>query len=498
LRSINPFARRVSGTKPAGSGMRANVSIPIPEQGAPLQIFGHHVSRTAVVLAGVEILLVYACMQLALFIVADRFSPPHLIHAEALFAAVVIISAMGLIGAYEQTSRTLTVSIAGLAESLRVAFGVLVGIALLSLLIIHTAILTLEFKTLALGGGFSLIVLILGRLLFWRGKNLELFKRRLIVIGVGPQAAAIAQTLADGAPYTVVAYINTGENGAAELPASRVMDLSDDRTLLDVASETRAEEIVVAIRDRRGHLPVKQMLECKLQGITITEISTFFEREQQQIQLESLNASWLIFGTGFRQHWSRNTMKRGFDILVSSVVLVLASPVMLATAIAIQLEGPGSTLYWQTRVGRGNQPFDICKFRSMRPDAESDGLARWAAGDDDRITRVGRVIRKLRIDELPQIYNVLKGDMSFVGPRPERPFFVDQLSTEIPYFLARHSIRPGITGWAQVRYPYGASVQDAKNKLQYDLYYVKNHSLFLDLVILLETVRVVLFGRGAR
>ncbi len=463
-----------------------------------MQIFGHHISRTALILAGVEALLVYACMQMALVIVAGSLSPPHLLGTDALLSAVVVISSMGLVGVYEQGSRTLTFGIAGLADSLRIAFGVLLGFALLAILKIHTALLTLGFTTLAIGGGLTLGALILGRLLFWRMKGLDLFKRRLAVIGVGPQATMVMQTLADGAPYKAVAFMNTGEENTADLPERHVVNLAEGRTILDVARETRAEEIVVAMRDRRGNLPVKQLLECKLQGITITDISTFFERERQQIELESLNASWLIFGSGFRQHWARNTFKRVVDIVASSVVLILASPVMLVTAIAIRMEGPGPILYWQTRVGRGNQPFEICKFRSMRPDAESDGLARWAAGNDDRITRVGRVVRKLRIDELPQIYNVLKGEMSFVGPRPERPFFVDQLSTQIPFFLARHSIRPGITGWAQVRYPYGASVQDAKNKLQYDLYYVKNHTLFLDLVIMLETVRVVLFGSGAR
>jgi len=450
------------------------------------------------VLAGVEILLVYASMQLALLIVLGRPSAPNFVHAEAIFAAVVVIAAMTAVGLYEQARRALTVSISGIADTLRIAFGVLLGIAILSILTIHAEVLSFEARTLALGGSLAVIVLVLERLLFWRAKSLDLFRRRLLVIGAGPQAAAIEDSIGEEAPYRVVAYISTGEEESAALSASQVMHLPAGKSLLDIAHEKRAEEIVVAIRDRRGNLPVRQLLECKLQGIAITDISAFFEREQQQIRLEALNASWLIFGSGFRQHWFGNAVKRGFDVLVSSLLLIVASPVMLATVIAIRLEGPGSILYWQTRVGRCNEPFDICKFRSMRPDAESDGLARWAAGNDDRITRVGRVIRKLRIDELPQIYNVLKGEMSFVGPRPERPIFVDQLSTEIPFFLARHSIRPGITGWAQVRYPYGASVQDAKNKLQYDLYYVKNHTLFLDLVIMLETVRVVLFGRGAR
>ncbi len=466
--------------------------------GVPLRIFGHHVSRAAVILAGVEILLVYVCIKLALFFMADGFTTPYLIHPEVLFAAVVIVSALGLLGLYEKSARTLTISIRGLADSLRIAFGILLGAAVLWTLAIPAGVLSFGSGALVLGAGLAVAGLLLERLLFWRAKRLDVFRRRMLVIGTGPQAATIEKSLGHEAPAKVAAYIDTGEGEATALPASRVATFSADRTLLDIAEDTGAEEIVVAVRDRRGRLPVKQLLECKLQGIEITDISAFFEREQQKIQLESLNASWLIFGRGFRQHWFGNAVKRGFDILFSTVLLIVASPVMLGTAVAIRMEGPGPILYWQTRVGRGNEPFEICKFRSMRTDAESDGLARWATGDDDRITGVGRVIRKLRIDELPQAYNVLKGEMSFVGPRPERPFFVDQLSTEIPYFLARHSIRPGITGWAQVRYRYGASVEDAGNKLQYDLYYVKNHTLFLDLVIMLETVRVVIFGRGAR
>ena len=449
-------------------------------------------------LAGIELLLVYACIQVAVRSTTHKLPTPTLVHVEALVAAFVMISVMALVGLYEEGRRTLNADMSGLADIFRTAFGVLLGVAVLTVLTIHEQLVSFDARSLAMGGGLVLSALVLERLVFWRATGLSVFKRRLLVIGAGPQAAAIEDGRKSDSPYVVVSYINSGEEESIALPANRVMDLPAGKTLLDIARETDADEIVVAIYDRRGNLPVKQLLECKLQGITISDLPTFFEREHQQIQLESLNASWLIFGSGFRQHWFGNGVKRGFDLLVSFLLLLVASPVMLATAIAIRLEGPGPILYWQTRVGRGNQPFEMCKFRSMRTDAESDGLPRWAQGADDRITRVGRVIRKLRIDELPQAYNVLKGEMSFVGPRPERPFFVDQLSTEIPYFLARHSIRPGITGWAQVRYPYGASVEDAKNKLQYDLYYVKNHTPFLDLVIMLETVRVVMFGRGAR
>ena len=212
---------------------------------------------------------------------------------------------------------------------------------------------------------------------------------------------------------------------------------------------------------------------------------------------DSVSAGWLIFGDGFDQSMFRTVVKRIFDLVGAMVLLVLASPIMLVTAVLIYLESGGPVLYYQERVGLGGRLFNVVKFRSMRTDAEKDGKPRWAAMQDDRVTRVGRIIRKLRIDELPQLLSVLAGDMSLVGPRPERPYFVDKLTQQIPYYAVRQSVKPGVTGWAQVRYHYGASVEDAVEKLQYDLYYVKNNTLFLDLVVLFETVGVVLMAKGA-
>jgi sugar transferase (PEP-CTERM system associated) len=239
-------------------------------------------------------------------------------------------------------------------------------------------------------------------------------------------------------------------------------------------------------------------LDCKLAGFKVLDPSSYFEQVFGQVRLESLRASWLIFGEGFRQGLLRTVVKRAFDVFATSLLLVFAAPVMLLTSLLIVMESGFPILYRQERVGQGGRVFWVTKFRSMRSDAERDGKPQWATANDDRVTRVGKVIRKLRIDELPQLLNVLKGDMSLVGPRPERPYFVGELSEKVPFYGARHSIKPGITGWAQVRYPYGASVQDAAQKLQYDLYYVKNHSLFLDLVVFFETIEVVLTGRGAQ
>ena len=256
---------------------------------------------------------------------------------------------------------------------------------------------------------------------------------------------------------------------------------------------TRSDEIIVAVRERRGGvLPLRELLDCKLMGVRVLDLSSYYERAVGQLRLDSLACEladlrrWLP--ARIHAHFHQAVVRHS---RVARLLLLLAAPVMLGAAVVIALESGFPILYRQERVGQGGRLFNVIKFRSMRRDAESDGKPRWAASNDDRVTRSGRIIRKLRIDELPQLINVLRGDMSLVGPRPERPYFVDQLAREIPYYAVRHSVKPGITGWAQVRYHYSASLEDSVQKLQYDLYYVKNHTLFLDVVILFETVGVV-------
>jgi sugar transferase (PEP-CTERM system associated) len=244
-------------------------------------------------------------------------------------------------------------------------------------------------------------------------------------------------------------------------------------------------------------MPLRELLDCKLQGVRVLDLASHFEQTLGQIRLDSLYAGWLIFGDGFCQGTFRTIVKRLFDIVCATILIALAMPVMVVAAFVIVLEDGFPLLYRQERVGLNGRLFNVIKFRSMRRDAEKDGKPIWAQAQDNRVTRVGQFIRKLRIDELPQLFSVLKGDMSLVGPRPERPFFVDQLTKEIPFYAVRHSVKPGVTGWAQVRYHYGATVEDSAEKLQYDLYYVKNNSLFLDIVVLFETVGVVLTGKGA-
>jgi sugar transferase (PEP-CTERM system associated) len=269
--------------------------------------------------------------------------------------------------------------------------------------------------------------------------------------------------------------------------------------LRECVERLRVGEIVVGPDDRRGQLSMEELLECKQAGIAITALTTFFERESGYVLLALTDPSWLLFSSGFEHSSLRWLAKRVFDVVAAIAVLALTWPLMLLTALAILIESGGSApvFYRQERVGEHGRPFALIKFRSMRTDAEKDG-ARWASRNDDRVTRVGRFIRKTRLDELPQLWNVFKGDMSFIGPRPERPQFVEQLAPKIRYYRLRHCVKPGLTGWAQLNYPYGASEEDAVEKLKYDLFYVKNQSLLLDVMIFVQTVEVVLFGRGAR
>ena len=323
-------------------------------------------------------------------------------------------------------------------------------------------------------------------------------RTRILIFGAGTAAQLVGETLRANDPNAlIVGYVPGPNEREPAVPLHQILALNG--TLPDLARRLNVDEIVVALTERRsGSMPLRQLLDCKVSGIKVYDLNTHFEKTLGQIRVDFLSASWLIFGDGFNQGTWRTAVKRVFDIVSASLLCLLASPVMLLAAIAIKLESRGPVLYRQERVSLNGRPFSIAKFRSMRADAEKDGKPQWAAANDNRVTRVGQFIRRVRIDELPQLFNVLCGDMSLVGPRPERPFFVEQLTQDIPFYALRHSVKPGVTGWAQVRYHYGSTVEDSLEKLQYDLYYVKNHTLFLDLMVLLETVGVVLTGKGAR
>ena len=322
--------------------------------------------------------------------------------------------------------------------------------------------------------------------------------RRILVFGTGSQALGVKRALNKSDPTAeIVGFFPSPNEEAPVVPEMQI--LSRSKTLTDTAKALKVDEIVVALTERRGgSMPMRELLDCKLHGIRVLDLASHFEQTLGQIRLDSLYAGWLIFGDGFSQGTFRSVIKRLSDIIFASVLIVLSMPIMAITALLIVMENGFPVFYRQERVGLNGRLFNVIKFRSMRIDAEKDGQPVWAKAGDDRVTKVGRVIRKLRIDELPQLFSVLNGHMSLVGPRPERPFFVDQLTKEIPFYAVRHSVKPGVTGWAQVRYHYGATVEDSAEKLQYDLYYVKNHSLFLDLVVLFETIGVVLTGKGAQ
>ena len=333
------------------------------------------------------------------------------------------------------------------------------------------------------------------RLAFISMPKLDTFKTRVLVVGRGSLGQRIRNFLGNEGSHTLkqVGYIDLDD------PAQSLALAGDGATadLCRLAREADAHEIVIASREWRG-LPVWKLLDCKMSGTRITDYLSFWEREAGQIDLNEVKPSWLALSDGFRQNGLHLFVKRTLDITVSLAFLLLTLPILVIAAALIKLESKGPVFYLQQRIGRHGRTFNAIKFRSMYVDAEKDGVPQWAAHLDPRVTRLGHVIRRARIDEIPQMFNVLRGDMSFVGPRPERPFFVKELSESIPLYDLRHNVRPGITGWAQINYPYGASVEDARRKLEYDLYYVKNGGLFLDFVIILQTVRVVLSGDGAR
>jgi sugar transferase (PEP-CTERM system associated) len=365
----------------------------------------------------------------------------------------------------------------------------------LYLLLLPDTTVNKQFLQLAvMGAVFGMLV---NRLRAYHMPPPQVMMSRVLIFGCGDKALEVAKIIAKSDRYVeIVGYVPAPTGEKTAVPPEQI--IASDGSLAMTARKHDVDEIILAITERRGGaMPLRELLDCKLYGVRVLDLATHFEQFLGQIRLDSLKASYLIFGTGFRQTFLRNAVKRVFDIVCSLILLILAAPMMIVAAIAIVLENGFPIFYLQERVGLDGKPFNVIKFRSMRTDAEKDG-PKWATSGDNRVTRVGRIIRKIRVDELPQLISVLKGDMSLVGPRPERQHFIDKLTPVIPFYAVRHSVKPGVTGWAQVRYPYGASIDDSAQKLQYDLYYVKNHTLFLDMVILFETVGVVLSGKGAQ
>jgi sugar transferase (PEP-CTERM system associated) len=320
---------------------------------------------------------------------------------------------------------------------------------------------------------------------------------RVLVLGVGRSAAVLPELQFSGTrPFTILGFLEDAPDAADRVPEGFEL-LGKTKDLLNLADELRPDLVLVALAEMRRALPAEDLLECRLRGINVEEWPTFYEKQTGKILVANLRPSWLIFSDGFVKTDTTRMMKRAMDVGLALIGLVLSLPVMALVALAVKLDSTGPVLFRQQRVGERGRIFTLNKFRSMSVDAERNGPV-WAVTGDPRVTRIGRWLRLTRLDELPQFWNVLVGDMSFVGPRPERPEFVSTLQREIPFYMGRHSVKPGITGWAQVRHRYAASVEDSMEKLQYDLYYIKNLSPLLDLVILLSTLQVVLFARGSR
>ncbi len=379
----------------------------------------------------------------------------------------------------------------------RLPVGFAAGFAVLTVVFYMFPTLAIWRSAFVIGMAVGFVSILAIRTLFLRFTGLSAFRHRTLVLGTGKWAEKIAR-LEDSARDRVFQCIGfvSMEGGEPLVDTARI--ITGVNSLSDFARDNHVDEIVVALAERRGGLPVEALLACKLAGIRVIDYNSFWERETGRVDLDAVNPSWLIFSDGFAARGPERFVKRLFDVLASALLLLFSLPILLLAAIAIKLDSPGPVLYRQERVGLNGDPFMLLKFRSMTVNAEADGVPRWAAEKDCRVTSVGRLIRITRIDEIPQIFNVLRGDMSFIVPRPERPFFVEDLSARIPYYSARHGVKPGISGWAQLNYPYGASIEDAREKLQYDLYYIKNYSLFLDLNVLLQTARVVLWPQGAR
>lgn len=372
------------------------------------------------------------------------------------------------------------------------------------------AILALFFyfvPPLLIGRGVSIysVPLVLGLLLFWRIVIHYLMGHpeigeKILIVGSGKAASDTAEAIwkRRDAGYRIVGFVTEDEEWVKDnLPNTKVLGATDK--LERIVKDGGVDRIVIAIRDRRGVFPTETLLQMSLAGdVSIEECTSFFERVTGQVHLDMLRPSWLIFAGRGRDTRLKTVFRETIHRLLGLIGLILALPIGLITAILIKIDSKGPIFYKQERVGKNGKTFEVVKFRSMRTDAEKDGKPIWATAEDDRTTRVGRVIRKIRVDEIPQFWNIIKGEMMFVGPRPERPHFVAQLADEIHFYEHRHLVAPGLTGWAQIKYPYGASVEDARQKLQYDLYYIKNQSLPLDMVIIFETIKTVLFGKGGR
>ena len=461
----------------------------------------YHVPTEFIALAIVEFLALIFSLYLALelrFWNGDWHSDLGAFMPKALVYAVIMQLCLVAFGVYQrQTGRFINMLV------LRIASGLLLGMIPLGVGFYIAPTFFLGRGVLLLAVCISFVLISIIRLFFRKVIKESNVWTRILVLGSGQRAGYIRDAVNSGElkGLNIVAYVAMPGDEKNSNDDTITLDGSSVGSLIHYIENQDIDEIVIAVDDRRrtGY-PTKELIDCKMSGVNILDMITFFERRAGKIRLDMLNPSWLYLSEGFHLGTFRRIGKRFLDISVVFILLPVAIPAALIVSLAIFIEsgGRGSVLYNQVRVKQYGVPFKIYKFRSMVTDAEKDGVAQWASKNDARITRVGNIIRKGRLDELPQLYNVLNGDMSLVGPRPERPEFVEKLGKAVPYYDERHRVKPGLTGWAQVCYSYGDTVGDSIEKLQYDLYYVKNYSVLLDVLILLQTAEVVMLGKGAQ
>lgn len=460
-----------------------------------IRLFKHYIPHAVLLLGLFDLVLLVGASEFAWRFRASQIGMDAGVIQDRLWQhagfAVVMLAAMIAVGVFGADAlRSLRFAAA------RLLVAVSLGIIALSFVDFVLGSAAFWRSTLAWGMAAAIVALVLNRLIVGGLLGASAFRRRVLVLGAGSRADRLRK-LGDRpeSGFVIVGYVAMTD---AEPVVDEAIARSAIHNLTRFVENLGVSEVVLALEERRNSLPLKDLLRIKTAGVHVNEFSTFLERETGRVDLDTLNPSWLIFSDGFSSgRMLSSAAKRAFDVIASSLLLVLTAPVIVLFAALVKLDSRGPAFFRQVRVGLYGQTFELIKLRSMRTDAEAGG-AQWAARDDPRVTRIGRFIRKTRIDELPQTWSVLKGEMSFVGPRPERPEFVSDLEDHLPYYAERHMVKPGITGWAQINYPYGASIEDSRHKLEYDLYYAKNYTPFLDLLILLQTIRVVLWHEGAR
>ncbi|MDE2403538.1 MAG: TIGR03013 family PEP-CTERM/XrtA system glycosyltransferase [Sphingomonadales bacterium] len=460
-----------------------------------IRLFKHYIPHAVLLLGLVDLALLITAGDLAWRVTAGELGVglgqfDTRIWPLAGFATVML-TAMAAVGVYgPDCLRSLRFATARLL--------VAISLGIIALAVVDTLIGGHSFwrATLFMAMCGAIGLLLVNRVVIGGILGASAFRRRVLVLGAGPRAQRLRE-LGDQpeSGFVIVSFIGMGEK---EPVVEEAIARTAIHNLKRFVENLGVSEVVLALEERRNAVPLKDLLRIKTAGVHVNDVSSFWERETGRVDLGTVNPSWLIFSDGFSSGRAiSGVIKRAFDIAASLLLLVLTAPVIALFAVLVKLDSPGPAFFRQTRVGLYGQPFDLIKLRSMRTDAEAGG-AQWAQKDDPRVTRIGRLIRKIRVDELPQAWSVLKGEMSFVGPRPERPEFVADLEEKLPFYAERHMVKPGITGWAQINYPYGASIEDSRHKLEFDLYYAKNYTPFIDLLILLQTLRVVLWNEGAR